>query len=29
LPTGKLEKGNYWVELEVNGEILKEKLVVN
>jgi hypothetical protein len=29
LPTGKLEKGDYWVELEVNGAVLKEKIVVN
>ena len=29
LPTGKLEKGEYWVELEVNESILKEKIVVN
>jgi hypothetical protein len=29
LPTGKLAKGEYWIELEVNESILKEKIVVN
>jgi hypothetical protein len=29
LPTGKLDKGEYWVELEVNESVLKEKIVVN
>ena len=29
LPTGKLEKGDYWVVLEVNELVLKEEIVVN
>jgi hypothetical protein len=29
LPTGKLAKGDYWVELQVNESVLKEKITVN
>ena len=29
LPTGKLSKGEYWIVLEVNGSVLKEKIIVN